>query len=209
MQYLKYNTASNISIGTLVGTDGITPDTSRTVTNITQMVLLKEGSAALTSIIANTFTHLANGVYKVALTAADTNTVGKLDFHLSATTCQPQHREYMVVPANMYDSLVGGTDTLDTNVIEINSVTTAAPLLAKAAVGMVAITVGAGASTTDIPTDLTEATNDHYNGRTLLFTSGAMAGQAAEITDYDGTTKHLTVSVLTEAPANGVLGVII
>lgn len=52
-------------------------------------------------------------------------------------------------------------------------------------------------------TNLTEATNDHYNDRILTFTSGALAGQSTQILDYNGSTKVLTVAAMTEAPANG------
>ena len=42
-------------------------------------------------------------------------------------------------------------------------------------------------------TDLTEATDDHYNGSIIIFTSGNLIGQASIIVDYDGTTKEITV----------------
>jgi len=60
----------------------------------------------------------------------------------------------------------------------------------------------ASASTTAFVTDLTEATDDHYIGRTIIFTSGALIGQATDITDYAGSTKTVTVTALTEAPAD-------
>jgi hypothetical protein len=63
--------------------------------------------------------------------------------------------------------------------------------------------VQSGASTTSIPTSLTETTADHYNGRTITFTSGAMAGQSTDITDYSAQ-GVLTVTALTEAPEPGV-----
>jgi hypothetical protein len=56
---------------------------------------------------------------------------------------------------------------------------------------------------TAFSTTLTEATNDHYNGRTLTFTSGPLAGQMTTILDYNGATKVVTVAAMTEAPANG------
>lgn len=62
----------------------------------------------------------------------------------------------------------------------------------------------AGATSTVFITTLTEATDDHYKGRVVIFTSGAMLGQASDITAYNGTTKALTVTALTEAPANSV-----
>ena len=75
-------------------------------------------------------------------------------------------------------------------------------LLNAGASGLVYSTCTAGSSVTEIRTNLTEATNDHYNGRTITFLSGALAGQSSDITDYVGSTKYLTVTALTEAPAN-------
>ena len=54
-----------------------------------------------------------------------------------------------------------------------------------------------------IDTALTEATDDHYNGRILTFVTGAVAGQSTDITDYNGTTNELTVTALTNAPSSG------
>lgn len=58
-------------------------------------------------------------------------------------------------------------------------------------------------STTQMTTDLTEATNDHYNSRIIVWITGDLAGQATDITDYDGGTKTLTFTAVTEAPADG------
>jgi len=59
-------------------------------------------------------------------------------------------------------------------------------------------------TTTAFETNLTEATNDHYNGAFVVFTSGALLGQSRKISDYDGTSKVLTVAAaFTEAPTAG------
>lgn len=52
--------------------------------------------------------------------------------------------------------------------------------------------------------DVTEATADHFNGRLIIFTSGALINQALRINDYalSGANGHFTVSTATEAPAN-------
>jgi hypothetical protein len=52
--------------------------------------------------------------------------------------------------------------------------------------------------------DITEATSDHYNGRIILFTSGNLAGQATEITDYslEGSNGRFMVKTMTEAPSD-------
>jgi hypothetical protein len=52
--------------------------------------------------------------------------------------------------------------------------------------------------------DITEATADHYNGRLVIFTSGALDGQATTITDYVavGGIGQFTVTTMTDAPSN-------
>ncbi len=59
--------------------------------------------------------------------------------------------------------------------------------------------------------DITEATADHYNGRIVIFTSGALQYQATDITDYELDTGEgkFTVTALTEAPADNVTFIII
>lgn len=52
--------------------------------------------------------------------------------------------------------------------------------------------------------DITEATDNHFLGRVVIFHSGALAGQAATITAYQkvGSNGRFTVDALTEAPGN-------
>ena len=86
--------------------------------------------------------------------------------------------------------------------LAISGSTTAADNLEGGGLGLVVSTCAAGSTTTSIITNLTEATDDHYNGRVITFTSGALAGQTTSISDYTGATKTLTVVALTEAPAD-------
>ncbi len=83
-----------------------------------------------------------------------------------------------------------------------DAITTAsAALLAKSAGTIVSGAAAAGTlSTTAMTTNLTEATDDHYNGRIIIWTSGVLTNQATNITDYDGATKKLTYTAITEAP---------
>lgn len=64
-------------------------------------------------------------------------------------------------------------------------------------------------TTTSFTTNLTEATDNHYNGRRVVFLSGPLAGQATFISDYVGSTKRIDCVALTEAPANGDLFMIV
>jgi len=62
---------------------------------------------------------------------------------------------------------------------------------------------GATGTVNFFDTNLAEATDDHYNGLIILFTSGVLAAQASIIVDYDGTTKEITVDpAFTEAPSD-------
>jgi len=104
----------------------------------------------------------------------------------------------------------GNVTAMTADATKIGGNTTAATNLAASARGVVSTTVDdASASTTSFVTALTEATDDHYNGRVIVFLDGALAGQATDITDYTGATKTVTVTALTEAPANGSAFVIV
>jgi hypothetical protein len=62
----------------------------------------------------------------------------------------------------------------------------------------------AGATTTTFITNLTEASNDHYNDSSIVFIDGALKGQTRTILDYVGSTKQIVLDeALTEAPADG------
>jgi hypothetical protein len=56
-------------------------------------------------------------------------------------------------------------------------------------------------STTQMSTNLTEATDDHYVGLVITWTSGVLLGQSSVITDYNGTTKVLSYTAVTDAPS--------
>ena len=103
-------------------------------------------------------------------------------------------------------ALVGGR--MDSNMSAINNSNAAAVRQALAAGSVIPATIdttGFAATTTEFEADdITEATADHYNGRVIIFTSGALLGQATSISDYSLVSGrgHFTVPALTEAPAN-------
>ncbi len=97
-------------------------------------------------------------------------------------------------------ALVGGR--MDSDVEAINNSTAAADQLALSAATIVSSTAKAGTlSTTQMSTNLTEVTNDHYNGRIVIWTSGVLQNQASDITDYVGVNGVLTYTAVTEAPS--------
>lgn len=109
---------------------------------------------------------------------------------------------------------------LDTEIAAIKAVTdaltaAAAAKLATSSGQMIVFTVDNSVLT---PTttqfecdDITEATAEHYKDRVVIFTSGALVGQAKAITAYSkvGSNGRFTVGTLTEAPGNNDTGLII
>jgi len=95
----------------------------------------------------------------------------------------------------------GGYLKLIKDVTDALTAAAAAKLAASAGTIESAAAVAGTLSTTEMTTDLTEATNDHYNGRIIIWTSGVLKNQATDITDYDGATKKLMFTAVTEAPS--------
>lgn len=105
---------------------------------------------------------------------------------------------------NLVDTATAVTNQVTANMTAISGDTTAADNLEESATAIVATSVNdASATTTSFIITSTEATDDHFNGRALIFTSGNLINQATRISDYTGSTKTVTVDTLTEAPGNG------
>lgn len=207
--WLKQSTASQeVTIGRFVDSgDGNTEETGLTIAN-TDIKLHKAGATTLASKNSGGATHIANGLYYIVLDATDTDTLGNLVIYCHPTGALAVQKECIVLPANVYDSMVSGTDYLQVDTYQINGSQAAAVRQALAAGVMVPGTVDTTAVSTTTTTfesdDITEATADHYNGRVVIFTSGALLGQQALINDYslNGGRGAFTVSTMTEAPTN-------
>ena len=115
MMFLKQSTAVDIPMGPFVDSvDGVTPETGLTITQ-PDIRLKKNGSNWAQKNAAQTLSHEENGWYEVSLDATDTGTLGHLVVAIFESGALPVWREFQVVPENIYDSLIGGTDILDTN----------------------------------------------------------------------------------------------
>ena len=266
MHILKQSTAVDVLVGPFVdSSDGDTEETALTI-NSADVKLSKNGQTMAGKNQATACVHDSQGMYKCALDATDTDTIGNMVLFVHVAGALAARHEFQIVEEAVYDSLFGSGATaiataasitalndFDPATDTVANVTTTANVTnqvtadvtaisgdAAAANNLEAMFDGTGYSDTNAPatqgqattidtnvdsikavtdsvetgsavagtlsatqmsTDLTEATNDHYNGRLLTFTSGTLNKQQAAITDYDGTTKVLTFSELTEAPA--------
>jgi len=92
------------------------------------------------------------------------------------------------------------TDTVDVGKLSGNA--TSASNLAASALGLNSTTVATSTSTTVFTLANGETTDDAYNGRVVVFTSGNVSGQAMDILAYSGATKTVTLNAtLTATPS--------
>lgn len=111
--WLKQSTAVDIAIGPFVDSaDGFTAETALTLSQA-DIRLKKNAGAWAQKNDATSATHEEAGWYECELDATDTNTLGILIVAVNETGALPVWREFMVVPANVYDSLVSAIDWLD------------------------------------------------------------------------------------------------
>lgn len=151
--------------------------------------------------------------YSIYITATVSGTTGAISYGFTVIAALPtaaENRAEMDSNSTQLAAIVADTNELQTDDVpgliaalnDFNPATDRVLLDKTDAMRIASAVNDASASNTAFVTDLTETTNDHYVGRTVIFTSGALLGQASTIAGYDGTTKTLTVTALTEAPAD-------
>src|SRR5690606_3340081 len=102
---LRQSTAVAIPLGPFVDSeDGDTPETGLTIAQSDVRVRNNGGSFAQKN-DSNAASHDESGWYDIALDATDTNTLGELIVSVKVAGALPVWREFLVVPANVYDSL--------------------------------------------------------------------------------------------------------
>lgn len=123
MSYLKQSTTVTVKVGPFLdATDGVTEETGLTPA----IELSKAGGAFASRNSATAVSHDAEGWYGVELDSTDTATLGRLVLKAQDSANHlPVWHEFTVLPANVYDSVVAGTDNLqvDTTQVEGNDAT--------------------------------------------------------------------------------------
>lgn len=113
---LKQSTAVTVQVGPFLSiSDGFTPVTGATPT----VYLSKNGAAYAARNSAGAIAHDRDGWYTVPLDTTDTGTAGILRLEVTnAASYLPVWHEFMVLPALVYDSLIAGTDNLQTDLVQ-------------------------------------------------------------------------------------------
>jgi len=134
--WLKQSTAKVVSFGPFLDkTDGVTEETGlvSALDHATTGIKLSKNGGALTirhaTVTATTYD--AYGMYRVTLDTTDTNTLGTLRMAFNeAATCLPVWQDFMILPANVYDSLVSGSDLIDVSMTQILGTAVSTPATA-------------------------------------------------------------------------------
>ncbi len=116
MQWLKQSTAATVELGPVAdATDGVSEEIGLT----TPTVYLSKNGGGFLARNGTSFSHDGFGWYLVGLSATDTNTLGRLSVMMrDPATHLPVWMAFMVVPANVWDSLFGA-DRLQVDLREI------------------------------------------------------------------------------------------
>lgn len=116
--WLRQSTVVDIAMGPFLdSTDGNTVEGALTITQ-PDIRLKKNGGAWAQKNAAQTLTHEENGWYEVALNATDTDTLGILVVAIHEAGALPVWREFLVVPAQVWDSFLAA-DLLQVDVTQV------------------------------------------------------------------------------------------
>ena len=207
MQFLKADTTVIVRIGPAVDiSDGFTCLATLDISTA-DYAYISENGGTETDISGNTWAAVASvtGWYDLTLTAAQLDTEGPLTVMIyDVSLCLPIFKEFMVVNANVYDSLFAAAATDYLQVDMIQAVSKAAQIIQGTCDG----TPSATSITTTLESTHSLTTDDALIGRVIIFdgnTTAALKGQAAAITDYTGVSGTVTIaaSAITTAPASG------
>jgi hypothetical protein len=131
--FLRQSTAVTIKIGPFIDdTDGKSPEDGLTISQSDVRVSKNGGDMASKSSAASC-THDEIGYYNCALDTTDTGTLGILEVAVHESGSLPVWHRFMVMPANVWDSMFGA-DRLQVHTAEITSGLITSSVLAAGAI---------------------------------------------------------------------------
>lgn len=176
MNILKQSTTATIKLGPFIDdTDGKTAETALSIAQA-DVRLSKNGGDFAQKNSTTSATHDENGYYDISLDATDTGTLGRLRVAVSKSGALPVWQDFLVVTANVYDTLCS-TDSLDVNVTSLaDDVITAAKFDESTAFPLKSADTGA-----------TQVARVGADGDTLETLSDEIAAKMATAENIEGT----------------------
>lgn len=179
--WLRQSTAREIKLGPFVDqTDGFSPETGLTIAQADVRLAKNEGDWAQKN-EATTLVHEENGWYRCLLNATDTDTLGILIVAVNEAGALPVWREFLVVPANVWDSFLG-TDLLQIDLAQWLGTAAATPTVA----GVPEVDETHHAGTLQTAGDVIADTNDIQARLPAALDTGRIVAKAEIVTDKTG-----------------------
>lgn len=207
--FLKQSTAVTVKIGPFVDQgDGFTPETSLTISQADIRLTKNGGDFAQTNNAAGA-THDESGYYDIPLDTTDTNTLGTLRVAVSESGALPVWQDFMVVPANVWDSLFGA-DRLQVHAAEISNDLITSDALAASAVSEIQSGLATSSALATAQSDLDTITGS--DGVTLATAQAnyapAKAGDEMDLVDAPNATAIAAIQSGLATPTNITAGTI-
>lgn len=204
VRLLKQSTAKTLRFGPFVDdSDGKTAETGLTISQA-DIRLSKNGAAFAQTNDSSGATHDENGWYYLQLDTTDTGTLGPLTVAIHESGALPVWADFLVVPANVYDSWVSGSDYLQIDLLQIlgHTITQSGTQVADGFEHFFdhatpAITVGDAMRGTDSAN--TTVPDAAGTAATLHATTD---GKIDGLNDYDGSDTSGTTTLLTRLSAD-------
>ena len=112
--WAKQSTAATLIVGPILDSTGA----EYTGAVIGDLSISKNGGTLTALAAAATLTHIANGQYTLVMTTGNLDTLGRAQITCNKSTYQMPPTGLVVVPAMVFDSLVLGTDVLQSDVTQ-------------------------------------------------------------------------------------------
>lgn len=131
MRYLRQSTAGQVVLlGPFVdAADGVTPETTLSIAQANVYIHIHGDADLAAKNDSSGGTHLIHGFYSTTLDASDTATAGILCVAAVVSGARIVYHEFTVLPQQVYDSLIAGSDLLDVGTVAIPAAQLAAALV--------------------------------------------------------------------------------
>lgn len=187
-------------------TDRVTPETGLSFTS--DELKVSQNGGTETSFAGDASTNeIGGGLYWYEFAQAELATIGVLTLRVNKTGVHAEPVICQVISNDLSGNLKADAVTISGSTAAAVCFEDIYEMCPSGTVETANVTPTNTGSCTFNATGITEQTADHYNGRTVLFTSGAMAGSAVKVTDYawdSGNSEgSFTTTVCQELPVDG------
>ena len=182
--FLKQSTNTIVGYGPFVASaDGETAQTALTINQVDVIIRKAGGTTWAQKAATGGATAVASGFYMVNIGTGDSGTVGILDVFSHVSPALYVKQSYAVLPGQVYDSLIGGTDFFHADVHQISGVN--APTLIDVATSSRVAGTATSLTNLDVTVSSRQAATAAVYSKLDVNVSSRAAATAAELVRID------------------------